>query len=310
MKEFWWREKEIPESESVQKDRETFKRISEEYKNNSNSIQVGFDCTQLGESEGSKITKIKFVVFDQSNNPCLITQQESTALQGQESYKVAVISNAIDYAFTNKLYPGIIFVNSDFNIQESYWQNVLVHEKTHISSPNLNPHDNADICGFREGFNIENWLYKGDFIEEWWAFSAQKKYYKGDCNGLFKLGNRVVDLMIRLDQKDIIGIFKQYGYDESYIKNFQSKWENKDNRKNMIMELIGEARNVHSSRMIFRDLVNTIDPSLFDMWFDGQIKGDSVAEINEKLDDITSIKTKLKLTLGKVRNKLRGILNR
>ena len=45
-----------------------------------------------------------------------------------------------------------------------------------------------------------------------------------------------------------------------------------------------EARNVYSSRMIFRDLVNAVDPGLFEIWSSGKLGDEKL--IKSRLDRI------------------------
>ena len=294
MKEFWWREEDVPHSESVQEDRETFKRISEEYEYNSNSIQVGYDCSQLTRIEQSEVEEIQYVIIDNKGDPYPISNEEYSTFQKENKkvYKVALVNKTNLGAFVYESHPGIIFVNNNFKIKLKFYKGVLRHEETHSSSPHIRYNIITSACGFRERVKVNGKLStKGELIEEWLACLREKTdFYKARYDELFDLGNRIIDLMTKLDQKNIVSIFKHYGYEQSYIKNFQSNWEtkDKDKRKAIIMNLIDESRNVRSSRMIFRDFLNTIDPSLFDMWFDGQVEGDSVAEINEKLDQLNS----------------------
>ena len=57
--------------------------------------------------------------------------------------------------------------------------------------------------------------------------------------------------------------------------------------------------------MIFRDLVNAIDPDLFEMWFDGQLDNGDEDRINQKIDKIEN-----KLSLKNLRKKLKKLLGR
>ena len=304
MNEFWWREEEIPDSESVQKDRETFKNTTLEDEQRANQVIVGYDCSDLIKLKNSQVKEIQYVVFDDKGDPHSISNEEYTTFQkeNKEVYKVVIPSRMNDGAFVSKLYPGIIFVNPLFDIARPLWQNFLMHEQTHSSSPSVGVRSHTSACGFIERVKVDDkWLTKGILIEEWWAMYSQREYKVDDYEYVYNLGNRIVDLLIKLDQKDIISVFKQYGYKESYIENFQSNWETKDKRKAIIMNLIDESRNVRSSRIIFRDFLNTIDPSLFSMWFDGKIY--EAFGINKKLNLYDNIK-KLESQTIDVQNEL------
>ena len=303
--DFFWRD-DMPVSKDATTDLTEFRRISLENEARSEAVKIGYDCTEYFSE--SIVEKLFYIVFDQDGNPQEINEQEHTKLKenGIETYKIAQLSTANILAIVYSSFPGVIFVHPSFEINNDYWKDTLKHEKVHDSSPNLRYNECIDHSGFRESlwnYEKQNWGNKGKLVEEWFASSVQKEKYVPDrYKELVDLGNRIVGLLAELDGETIRKVFKDKKYSFStdvldeenkivkggYATRFVNKWQsqNKDERTATIMELIGRARNVGSDRMIFRDLVNAIDPQLFEMWFDGQLNNGDESRINQKIDKI------------------------
>ncbi len=320
---FFWRG-DMPVSKDTSKDLVGYREISLESEQNSEAVKIGYDCSEYWLDSEGVVAKLFYVVFDPDGNPQEINEQEYTKLRESciETYKIAQLSKSTNEAFVNEDFPSIIFVNSSFEIHNGYWKDVLKHEKTHAATPNLRYNGCIDTVGFMENLyneEKEEWDSKGKLQEEWWACSVQEEEHVADgYKELFDLGNRIVGLLAELDGETIRRVFDNYGfeqggfteeweYKEDYTTKFVNKWQsqNKDQRTTTMMELIGRARNVYSDRMIFRDLVNAIDPELFEMWFDGQLNNGDEDRINQKIDKIES-----KLSLKNLRKKLKKLLGR
>jgi hypothetical protein len=261
--------------ENLEGDKQEYAKIQlEEFKKSEIERWERKIDSEIGDKIGGY--KIKLIEYISISSDQKVTKCNES---DENSITVVYLEDSPESYF-NSVYPNVIFISTlhkDIHIESTIFHE-LAHLKGGINSRfiSISGEDKVLylIYGFRETVYKEDTTQYGVLLEEWWAMTHQNIVDLTTHVELYVTTFQVIESIVQkletISTDQINQIFTKYNYSEQYKNSFTNKW-NTQNKRNLLLEIFGNARYTFTDRMVMRDLFNALQDGLFEKIFNAQM---------------------------------------